>query len=200
MKSRVIIVTGSISTGKSTVVDYLIKKNYSVIDSDKIAHILMKKGEKNYKNIVEYFGKKILDSKNEIDRKKLADIVFNDKKMLNRLNDLTHPNIYNKIINDIYESNEKIIFVDMPLFFENDNRFNLKYDEIWLVYVDRETQKIRLINRNSYSEEEANKRIDSQINIEEKKQFADFIIDNSKNREYTYEQIDERLRIYENIN
>lgn len=200
MKSRVIIVTGSISTGKSTVVDYLIKKNYSVIDSDKIAHILMKKGEKNYKNIVEYFGKKILDSKNEIDRKKLADIVFNDKKMLNRLNDLTHPSIYNKIINDIYESNEKIIFVDMPLFFENDNTYKLKYDEIWLVYVDRETQKIRLINRNSYSEEEAKKRIDSQINIEEKKQFADFIIDNSKNREYTYEQIDERLRIYENIN
>lgn len=200
MKSRVIIVTGSISTGKSTVVDYLTKKNYSVIDSDKIAHILMKKGEKNYKNIVEYFGKKILDSKNEIDRKKLADIVFNDKKMLNRLNDLTHPNIYNKIINDIYESNEKIIFVDMPLFFENDNRYKLKYDEIWLVYVNRETQKIRLINRNSYSEEEAKKRIDSQINIEEKKQFADFIIDNSKNREYTYEQIDERLRIYENIN
>ena len=108
MKSKVIVITGSIATGKSLVSSYLKENGYMLLDADKIAHDLMRAGQKNYNNIVEYFGEEILDSNKNIDNKKLANIVFNDDKELQVLNNLTHDNIFNKIMNGIDNSNEDV--------------------------------------------------------------------------------------------
>lgn len=199
MKSRIIGLTGSIATGKSTVSNYLKEKGYKVIDADQITHELMRKGNVNYIQIVKYFGCKILDENEEIDRKKLSKMVFSDKNELKKLNYLTHPNIFNKIKKTIEISDEKIIFLDIALLIEfiRDEKWNIHLDEIWLVYVDRNLQFERLKKRNNFSEEEANIRIDAQMKIDEKIKYANFILYNDRNLEYLYEQIDERLKIYE---
>lgn len=199
MKSRIIGLTGSISTGKSTVSNYLKEKGYKVIDADEITHELMQKGNANYVKIVEHFGDSILDENLEIDRKKLSKIVFSDENELKMLNNLTHPNIFNKIKKTIEISDEKIIFLDIALLIEfiKDEKWDIPLDEIWLVYVNRNIQLERLIKRNNFSKEEANSRINAQMNIDEKIGYADFIIHNDRDLEYLYEQIDERLKIYE---
>ncbi len=199
MKSKIIGLTGSIATGKSTVSKYLIKKGYKVVDADKITHELMKKDNINYLEIVNYFGNSILDKDDEIDRKKLANIVFSDKNKLNALNNLTHPNIFNKINETIEESDEKIIFLDIALLIEfiKNNSWNISLDEIWLVYVNKDIQLERLMKRNDFTEKEAKIRIKSQMDIDEKIKYADFILYNDKDLEYLYRQIDERLNLYE---
>lgn len=195
MKSKVIVITGSIATGKSLVSSYLKDKGYKLLDADEIAHSLMQVGQVNYNNIVGYFGKDILDDKKNINNKKLANIVFDDKDKLDILNNLTHDNIFNKIMNDISILTDKIIFVDIPLYIENIANNNLPVDEIWLVYTDEKTQLQRLMKRNDLNQEEATSRIKSQMSIEEKVKFADFIIDNRKSREETIKQVKEKLRI-----
>lgn len=195
MKSKIIGITGSIATGKSEVSKYLIKKGYQVIDADDIAHKLMNIGEVNYKAILDNFGRQILDSQNNIDRNKLGNIVFNNKEKLNLLNNLTHNNIFIKINEIINSSSNKLIFVDIPLLIEliEKSKLNLHIDEIWLVYTSKQVQLERLMNRNNLSEEEAIKKINSQKCIEEKIKYADFVLDNSKDREYLIAQIEKRL-------
>ncbi|MGY3776135.1 dephospho-CoA kinase [Helcococcus sueciensis] len=199
MKSRIIGLTGSIATGKSTVSKYLIKKGYKVVDADKITHELMKKDNINYVEIVKHFGNSILDKDDEIDRKKLANIVFSDENKLNALNNLTHPNIFNKINETIEESDEKIIFLDIALLIEfiKNNIWNISLDEIWLVYVNKDIQLERLMKRNNFSEKEAKIRIKAQMDIDEKIKYSDFILYNDRDLEYLYKQIDERLNLYE---
>lgn len=196
MKSKIIVITGSIATGKSSVSNYLKDKGYLVIDADKIAHDLMQRDEINYKNIVSHFGDSILDEQMNIDRRKLGDIVFSDKTKLQELNNLTHNNIFNKI-NDIIKNNKsEIIFVDIPLFIELkvEGEKTIDTDEVWLVYAERKLQLERLMSRNKMGIRAAGKRIRSQMNIEDKVHYADFIIDNSHSLEYTFNQVEEKLR------
>lgn len=196
MKSKKVIgITGSIATGKSSAVNILRKMGYQVVDADKVAHDLMKKGKSNYENLIGFFGDKILNEKEEIDRKKLGDIVFSSKKDLDSLNRLTHSNIFHTINNIINENKEKIIFVEIPLLIELIERgqMPLVLDEIWLVYVDKNIQLERLIKRNNYSFEEANARILSQMSVELKKQYVDFILYNDKDLDFLKKQIRERL-------
>lgn len=196
MKSKKVIgLTGSIATGKSFAANILRKMGFLVIDVDKIAHDLMKIGCPNYNNILGFFGEKILDDNKQIDRKKLADIVFASKKELDSLNKLTHDNIFHKINDIIVESKEELIFVEVPLLIEliKKDKMPIKFDEIWLVYVDKKTQIQRLINRNNYSLQEAEVRISSQMSVDLKKEYADFILYNHKDLEFLKKQIIERL-------
>ena len=87
--------------------------------------------------------------------------------------------------------------MDIPLLFENEDvnkKYGLEFDEIWLVYVDRETQIKRLMDRDGISREYAEKKINSQISVEEKRKKADVIIDNSGTLEETFAQVEENLR------
>ena len=203
MKSKKIIgLTGSIATGKSTAAKLLKEMGYKVIDADKVAHDLMQKKEINYKNLVDYFGEKILDDKKEIDRNKLSKIVFSSEKELEILNKLTHGNIFHKINDIINKNDEKIVFIEIPLLIELKVKQTLpmKLDEIWLVYVSKNKQLKRLIKRNQFSEEEAKKRIASQMSVDLKKQYVDFILYNDRDLDFLEKQIRERLEKFdENI-
>lgn len=193
-QSKIIGLTGSIATGKSQVSKYLKDKGIKVVDADLIARDLVDipivKDE-----IKKAFGENIYVNEN-LDRKKLAEIVFNNDKKRNILNDIMHPHIYKIILDEIKNSNE-IVFVDIPLLFENEKvneKFGLKFDEIWLVYVDREIQIERLMKRDGISREYAEKKINSQIPVEEKRKKSDVIIDNSGTLEETFAQVEENLR------
>lgn len=196
MKSKIIGITGSIATGKSTVSNILIELGYKVIDADKVAHELMEIGNINYKSIVSYFGEEILNCDNTINRKALGKIVFNDENLLNKLNELTHTNIFNRIKENIEFYKYEIIFVDIPLLIELkiENKLNLDFDEIWLVYVDRNTQIKRLSKRNKISLKEAENLANNQISIEEKVQYSDYVLDNSKDISHVRKQIIEKMR------
>lgn len=179
---RIIGITGGIATGKSTVTEYIQDKGYKVIDADKIAKSLMVKGSSSYKKTVEYFGKDILKKNGEIDRKVLGDKVFSNPKLLKVLNSLTHPFIFEEIKRQLEEAYlDDIIFLDIPLLFEEyDNilKYGIHFDEIWLVFADRDTQIKRLMKRNDLTKKEAIERIDAQIDMDWKKGKATRIIYN----------------------
>lgn len=197
MKSKKIIgITGSIATGKSTVTKIIREQGYSVIDADEIAHNLMKKGEQNYQNILDYFGEDILDRNNEIDRKKLGKIVFNNPDKLNILNKLTHKNIFNKIKEMASKIDEEFVFLDIALLFElsSNEDFDIEFNQIWVVYTKPEDQLKRLMSRNNISQEDALSKIKSQLSIEEKVKLADVVIDNNSSLEELRKNVLERLR------
>ena len=194
-RKKIIGLTGSIATGKSTTAEILMELGFEIIDADKIAHLLMEKGQINYLEIVKDFGQGILDSNGEIARDKLSKLVFEDKEALNKLNELTHKNIFSYIKDRIEEAKGHVVFVDIPLLVEllKEKKMDLKFDEIWLVYVDRKTQLERLMARNSFSEEEAVKRINSQMSVEEKVDYADVIIKNDGDLDHLRRQILENI-------
>lgn len=186
-------ITGSIATGKSTVVNYLLKLGYKVVDSDKIVHDLYLE-QATINEIEQAFGKDVI-SHRRIDRNRLGEIVFNNNEKIRLLNSIIHPKVIDKIKEEIksYVNNRfDIIFVDIPLLFEE----NLEYlvDKIILVYLDKNKQLERLMKRDNIDKEYAIKKIAAGMNIEIKKEKSDFIIDNSYDLIYTYNEVDRVLR------
>ena len=183
-KPYVVVVTGGIATGKSEVSKYLTELGYTVLDSDKIVHDGYKKNSELYKSLISMFLYDILDENNDIDRQKLGKIVFSDDKKLSQLNDLVHDYVRKVLINDVKSSNDDIIFLDIPLFFEGKESIEqsgLSYDEIWLVYVNEEIQKDRLKRRailENKDPEQALSIIQKQMSIEVKILLTDKVINN----------------------
>lgn len=193
-QNKIIGLTGSISTGKTQVSNYLRNRGEKVIDADLIAREVVDLGPVKEK-IKEAFGDDIYKD-DELDRKALGEIVFRDKEKRQVLNEIEHPEIYMIILEEIKNSKGRV-FVDIPLLFESEElnkKYNLNFDEIWLVYVDRETQIKRLMKRDDISEDFALEKINSQMSLEEKKKLADLVIDNSRGLEDTFRQVEENLK------
>lgn len=198
---KVIVITGSIGTGKSTAVKIIKNLGFLVLDSDKIVHEGYNKGGDLYFNVVERFGKEILNFDGTINRQKLGKIVFNDEKKLKDLNKIVHVYVIHKLMKGVEECNDEVIFLDIPLILENlqqEKEYGLEYDEIWLVYVSPETQKERLrqraISENKNPEDVLNI-INKQIPIDEKIAMSDEIIDNEGTIEELEYKIKELLKI-----
>ena len=171
---RLIGLTGGIATGKSTVSNMLLKKGYKVIDADMISRQVVEVGKPAYYDIVDTFGLKILLEDKTINRKKLSRIIFDNPVIRDTLNKIVHPRVFTQIVVEVDEScrDNRIIFVDIPLLFEAMDQillYDLKFEEIWLVYTDLETQLSRLMARDKIDKREAMSKINSQISIEEKK-------------------------------
>lgn len=190
---KLIAITGSIACGKSTVSDYLIRKGYEVIDTDKIVHRLYEYNNLGFLAIKNEFPSVI--EKNQVNRKKLASIVFNDNKELEKLNGMIHPLVRDEVQKIAVNSKNEIIFVDVPLLFES--KFNLFVDKTICVYVDLDTQILRLQNRNNISKEEAIKLVNKQLSSKEKAKLSDYIINNTLDLQHTYEQVDLVLKSIE---
>jgi len=197
---KIIGLTGSIGTGKSTVANYLKESNISVINLDDIAHQTILKGNKAYNKIVNEFGNEILDDNGEIDRKQLGVIVFDDVDKLEKLNSFTHPEVLETLakqiaINEI--SGESFIVVEVPLLFE----LNLErlFDEVVVVFTPLDKQIERVRKRDNISEEEAIKRINLQIPVDKKISDKVLVVDNSKGLPYLKEQVDKLVNQWENI-
>ena len=176
------VITGSIASGKSTVVNLLKERGFSVIDADLIAHEQL---EICKREIVEVFGEQILDEAGKIDRKKLGDTVFNEPKKLKNLEQILHPKIKAEIFCKAsqLESLGQVYFVDIPLFFEKKERYD-EFKNVAVIYAPKELLLSRLMSRNGLSLNEAKARVELQMDIEQKKKMAKFVIDNSSDREH----------------
>lgn len=175
MFKNAIVLTGGIATGKSTVANLFNLHGFLTIDADKIAHKLL---DIHSNKIAQLFGTKYINDTKVI-RKELGKLIFNNKKEKEKLEAFIHPLIKDEIIKEaaLFEKNNKPYLIDIPLFFENKN-YAIKKSIV--VYTPKETQVKRLIKRDHSSREEALSRINNQMDIEEKKKQAFYIIDNSK--------------------
>jgi len=198
--SLIIGLTGGIVSGKSTVANIFQKLGAKIIDADMIGHEVILPYKPAWEKLIEIFGKDILKEDSTIDRKKLGNLVFNDKKLLKKLNDITHPEIEKIMIQEIIKFkdsnhlNNKIMIIDAPLIYEA--RIDHLMDKIILVQLNEKEQIKRLAVRNSFSRKESLKRINSQIPNKEKAEKADYIINNNNSVEKTREQA---IRIWQEI-
>jgi len=183
-KPCVIIITGSIGTGKSTAVSIIKKMGYEVLDSDIMVHEGYNVGRRMYYEVLNFFGTGIIDCDDKINRQKLGELVFSNEGKLKKLNDIVHKFVIEELIHGVENCNDKIIFLDIPLALEekeNLMKFGLEYDEMWLVYVNSNLQKERLKNRALSENKEPDdvlKIIEKQIPIEMKKNMVDEVLVN----------------------
>ncbi len=185
------VLTGGIATGKSSALKLFSLYGFHFIDADKIAHKIL---DEQRQKIAELFGAKLVNGA-KVDRKALGNIVFSDIKKRKVLEALLHPLIYDEIERQAIEQDtfKKPYIVDIPLFFEG-GRYPIERSIV--VYATKEQQLQRLMQRDGYSEEEALKRIVSQMDIEEKRKRATYVINNTgdlKQLEYECECIRNKI-------
>lgn len=188
--SLIIGLTGSIGTGKSTVAKMFKKLNIPVIDADEIARLVVEPGKEAYNQIVETFGEEILQEDRSLDRKRLGAIVFNDEEKRKQLNAIVHPAIRKEMLRqrDYYiAQNESCIVLDIPLLYES--KLESFAEKVIVVYTDPDKQLERILQRDDITEEEAKQRINSQIDVAKKAEWADAVIDNNETLEETERQL-----------
>jgi dephospho-CoA kinase len=171
-----IVLTGGIATGKSTVASLFNLSGFLTIDADKIAHTIL---DNHYNTIANMFGSKYIKNQKVL-RKELGNLIFNNIEQKQKLENFIHPLIKEQIIQQskIFEANNKPYFIDIPLFFETKN-YDIKRSLV--VYTPKDIQIQRLIKRDNCTKDEAKIKINNQMDIEQKKALATYIIDNSKN-------------------
>lgn len=187
-------ITGGIASGKSTVTTYLRQKGFQVIDADAVVHELQAKGGKLYDILVDFYGNKILAPDGELDRQLLSELFFSDDTIRAQVSALQNTIIRQELlaIRDALAEKQEIVFMDIPLLFELNYQSQL--DQVWLVYLDSAQQLNRLMKRNNYTKEQAQKRIAAQLSLEKKKPLANHIIDNNGDLSETYGQVDALLK------
>ncbi|MBU0544218.1 MAG: dephospho-CoA kinase [Proteobacteria bacterium] len=182
--------TGGIATGKSTVSSILREAGAIVIDADAIARDAVGKNLPAWHEIVSIFGNEVLLPDGEIDRSRLGGIIFRDSSKKEILNKIVHPRVIQKVAEMIEEIGEaypgSIVILDVPLLIEAEMHKGL--EDVILVYTPEQIQIRRLVERDGISDEEALLRVRSQMPIEEKREFATIIIDNSGTLQATRER------------
>jgi dephospho-CoA kinase len=172
--------TGGIACGKSTVAQMFVRLGAYLIDFDMLAHEVQEPEGLAWKEVIEYFGRDILQPDKRIDRNKLAQVVFSDAEKLKKLNSIVHPQVFRFWQNRLEEikANDPraIVLSDVPLLFEGG--WQSLFDLTVLILIPPAEQIRRLMARNGSSNEEAQKRLKSQMPICEKIKLADIVIDN----------------------
>jgi dephospho-CoA kinase len=184
--------TGSVGSGKSTVSNFFKDLGAYTIDWDELARKVTRPHLRAWKEIVDYFGKGILNDDLTIDRQKLADMVFSDKEKLAKLNQIVHPKVFQEdegITSEIKSHDpDALIIKDIPLLFEVTRPIFV--DKVVVVSASEQTQ-LRRLEEKGINGRDAQKRIKSQLPIEEKMESADFVIDNDGPPEQTKRQVEE---------
>jgi dephospho-CoA kinase len=176
--------TGGIASGKSTVARLLESLGSGVIDADQISHQVSRFGEIGYEKIVSQFGAVILKDNQELDRKKIADIVFNNPEKKQKLEDILHPLIQARVLEqkeNYKKLGQNLCFYDVPLLFEK--KMQSQFDFVVTVWCDPEIQLQRLMLRNKLSLTEAQSRVENQMPCAAKISQSLCCIDNSGSEE-----------------
>lgn len=187
-----IVITGTIASGKSTLCKLLEEKDFVVISADEVNRALLVPKAKNYEAIKssgDFDDAFINDS---LDKKILAKIIFSNKEKLKKLNQLTHRNILDEIEKQINQLDQKVVFVEIPLFFQMEEKFDA--DEVWLVVADYQIQLQRLSKRDGIDIDYAKTKIESQNDLVTMKENSDVVFDNSTSIENLRKELENILR------
>ncbi|BBB33075.1 dephospho-CoA kinase [Thermotomaculum hydrothermale] len=187
--------TGGIATGKSLVSSMFEQLGAFVIDADRVAREVVSKGSPVLKEIEKYFGKDVILPDGNLNRKKLREIIISDKEKRELLNSITHPAIIERENELVNQADSNLIIVDAALLIESGS--HKRFKEIIVVYAPFEVQLKRLMERDKMSREDAERFIKTQMDIEEKKKYATYIIDNSDGIEYTRKQVKELYETFQ---
>lgn len=176
----VIGLTGGIGTGKSEAASHMVSLGAALIDADVVGHEAYRPQAEAWRRVVEAFGEGILQPNGEIDRRSLGSIVFSDPDQLARLNGIMHP-LMARMVQEKIEAlrgvGEDVVVVEAALLFEAG--WNSLVQEVWVTDASEDVVIHRLAQRNGMSEEEARKRLASQMSRTERLERADLVIDNS---------------------
>jgi dephospho-CoA kinase len=175
---KVIGLIGGIGSGKSTVSQFLAELGAVIIDTDKMGHEAFKPNTEVWRNIVDAFGKQILTTNDEIDRKKLGKIVFGNAESLSRLNQIMHPPMYKMAkaqIEEYQRQGAKVVVLETHVLQEAD--WISLVDEVWVTVASEATVLRRLEKRGGLSQAESLARIHSQLSSEERVKHAKVVID-----------------------
>ena len=190
----IIGLTGGIGSGKSAAGNEFSKLGITVIDADLVAKEAALKNSTAYKNIVDHFGNDILDDFENIDRKKLRDIIFSKPSQKEILESFLHPVITENITNQILSSKSDYTIIMVPLIFET-NSMN-QYQRILVVDCDEELQISRATKRDNSNKEDIQKILNSQASREERLSIADEVILNNSSIEFLKEEVLKVHKIY----
>lgn len=196
---RLIGITGGVGAGKSEILAY-ISKHYKcrIYLADEVAHLIKKKGQHCYDMLVELLGEEILEPGGEIDKKKMAEVIFADDELLEQVNAIIHPQVRIFLEERIKEARQdvdvELLFIEAALLIEAG--YKEIVDELWYVYADREVRKKRLQLSRGYSEEKIEQIMSSQLSEDEFRKASDFCIDNSGELEESYKQINKKLEAF----
>lgn len=189
-KNLVAGLTGGIASGKSTVAALFKALGCQIVDADVVARAIVQPGESAWREIVARFGSEILLPDQNLDRKKLAEIIFSDNAAKTILDNISHPTILAEMQRKTAELTKKspgVIIWDVPLLFETD--FVRYVDLSILVYTPVAMQLERLTARDGISRAAARKRLGAQMPLHEKRELATMIIDNSGNLSEVKEKV-----------
>ena len=189
---KVIGLTGGVGAGKTQILEYLNNKyGATICQADAVGKKLQKKGTECFDAIVAHFGTEILDAKGELDREKLADIVFSDKVELSVLNSIVHPavkeEIYKKIAKE-ERKNTNLFILESAILIED--HYEEICDELWYIYVEDSIRKKRLIYARGYDSKKVDDIIAAQLPKSMFMKHCDRVIDNSNTFEETKIQLD----------
>lgn len=187
-------ITGGIGAGKSLVTRCFKELGATIVDADAIARQILDTNGIAYEEVIRQFGCGILEENKNINRKKLAQIVFSDSKKLEQLNQITHPCVFKEMEHQINDSKTPLVCLDVPLLFSSN--FPFSCDKTLAVIAPKELRIQRVIERDGTTRSEVEARIAAQLSEEEFKKFADYCICNDGEEEKLREEIQ---RVYNDI-
>ena len=180
---KIIGLTGSIGTGKSSASEILNKEfDIPIIDADKISREAVEKGSRGLSKIENEFGKGFITENGELNRIKMGALVFSNEKARLKLNDIVHPEVtnrFNELVNKYRNENKPYVVYDCPLLIEE--KLTGFVDVVMLIYTSFDIQLSRVMLRDKISKEDAVKRIEAQMSPEEKIKYADIVVNNNGN-------------------
>lgn len=183
--------TGGIGSGKSTVAQWFRKRGVAVLDADKTVHSLLQSDTSIISKLAHEFGPEILGENGEINRSKLGIRIFSDEDARKRLERIVHPRVIECMKDEQVTLRNKGALVcvwDVPLLIEAG--FESFVDEVWVVWVPRDLQILRVLARDKLSLAEVEARIAAQWSLDDKRQQADVVIDNSGSEWETERQLE----------
>lgn len=196
---RVIGITGGVGCGKTQVLSYIKSKyNCEIILADEVAHMVKEPGQPCYEALVQLLGKEVLASDGRIDRAAMAELIFKDDVLLQKVNTLIHPAVKEYNLNAIRKAREEekldFLFLEAALLIEDG--YGQIVDELWYIYATEAVRRIRLKESRAYSDEKITGILGRQLSEEEYRKHCKVVIDNSGDLKDTYEQIDRKLEEY----
>ena len=174
---KVIGLTGGIGSGKSTVSQLLADLGAFILDADTVGHEVLRRDTEVWQEVVSAFGREILTPTDDIDRKKLGEMVFNSPQLLTRLNQIMHPRMYDMVkvqLGEYRRQGVELVVLEAPLLLEAD--WSSLVDEVWVTVAPEAMVLKRLQKRGGLSREKSLVRIRSQLSSEERAKRADVVI------------------------